>query len=96
MRQDVTAVLVPSLLHEDVQVRTAAASLAFNVAAVLQKPRVEAVRIGRRLDEPDDVGIGRWRRLVLLWKLWIEKRIMRKLVSLSFLSLMLFEIMFAF
>ena len=56
MRQDVTGVLVPSLLHEDVQVRTAAASLAFNVAAVLQKPRVEAVRTGRRLDEPDDVG----------------------------------------
>ncbi|EDR13188.1 uncharacterized protein LACBIDRAFT_188295 [Laccaria bicolor S238N-H82] len=55
MRQDVTAVLVPSLLHDDVQVRTAAASLAFNVAAVLQKPRVEAVRTGRRLDEPDDV-----------------------------------------
>ena len=56
MRQDVTAILVPSLLHEDVQVRTAAASLAFNVAAVLQKQRVEAVRTGRRLDEPDDVG----------------------------------------
>lgn len=56
VRQDVTAVLVPSLLHDDIQVRTAAASLAFNVAAVLQKPRVEAVRTGRRLDEPDDVG----------------------------------------
>lgn len=37
-------VLVPSLLHEDGAVRTAAASLAFNVAAFIQKGRVAKVR----------------------------------------------------
>lgn len=39
-----TSVLVPSLLHEDGAVRTAAASLAFNVAAFIQKGRVAKVR----------------------------------------------------
>ncbi|KAF9071216.1 PPPDE putative peptidase domain-containing protein [Rhodocollybia butyracea] len=45
-RNLVTAVLVPTLLHEDATVRTAAASLVFNAAAFLQKGRVEAVRNG--------------------------------------------------
>ncbi|KAG6872374.1 hypothetical protein C0995_010188 [Termitomyces sp. Mi166 len=40
------AVVIPSLLHTDGSVRTAAASLAFNVAAYLQKGRVEKVRGG--------------------------------------------------
>ena len=48
MREKITAeVLVPSLLHSDGLVRTAAASLAFNVSTVLQKSRVEAVKSGR-------------------------------------------------
>lgn len=36
----ITAILVPSLLHDDTSVRTAAASLIFNAAALLQKSRV--------------------------------------------------------
>lgn len=36
--------LVASLLHADAQVRTAGASLAFNVAAYVQRGRVERVR----------------------------------------------------
>lgn len=40
-------VLVPCLLHEDAAVRTAAASAAFNVAAFLQRGRVDQVRSGR-------------------------------------------------
>ena len=48
MREQITAeVLVPSLLHSDMLVRTAAASLAFDVSTVLQKSRVEAVKGGR-------------------------------------------------
>ena len=43
-RTAVTALLVSSLLHADASVRTAAASLAFNVASFLQKGRLEAVR----------------------------------------------------
>jgi hypothetical protein len=43
-RTALTALLVPSLLHTDGAVRTAAASLAFNVAALIQKGRVEKVR----------------------------------------------------
>lgn len=42
-RLAVTSFLVTSLLHPDGLVRTAAASLAFNVAAFIQKERVEAV-----------------------------------------------------
>lgn len=45
-RTAVAAVLVPSLLHTDGAVRTAAASLAFNAAAFVQKGRVEKVRGG--------------------------------------------------
>ncbi|THH31475.1 hypothetical protein EUX98_g2727 [Antrodiella citrinella] len=43
-RTTVTTLLVTSLLHADASVRTAAASLAFNVAAFLQKGRIEAVK----------------------------------------------------
>ncbi|RDX49944.1 DUF862-domain-containing protein [Lentinus brumalis] len=43
-RAPVTRVVVATLLHEDAAVRTAAASLAFNVAAALQKSRVERLR----------------------------------------------------
>ncbi|RDB15260.1 hypothetical protein Hypma_004803 [Hypsizygus marmoreus] len=42
-RVSLTAVLIPSLLHADAAVRTAAASLAFNVAAFLQKGRVDKI-----------------------------------------------------
>ena len=57
-RDSITALLVPSLLHADGAVRTAAASLAFNVATVLQKERVESVRSGKgiRADSEDDLA----------------------------------------
>lgn len=42
-RKDVTILVVTTLLHDDAAVRTAAASLAFNVAAYLQKGRVDKV-----------------------------------------------------
>ncbi|KAG6867606.1 hypothetical protein C0993_000595 [Termitomyces sp. T159_Od127] len=45
-RGTIAAVLIPSLLHTDALVRTAAASLAFNVAAYLQIGRVESLRGG--------------------------------------------------
>jgi hypothetical protein len=45
-RKDVTMLLVATLLHEDAAVRTAAASLAFNVAAYLQMGRVDMVKAG--------------------------------------------------
>ncbi|KAF8192182.1 PPPDE putative peptidase domain-containing protein [Pholiota molesta] len=54
MRTEVTRVLVPSLLHADATVRTAGASLAFDIAAVVQKRRVEAVRTGRGIREEDE------------------------------------------
>jgi desumoylating isopeptidase 1 len=43
-RKGVTSILVASLLHSDAAVRTAAASLAFNIAAYVQKERLEQVR----------------------------------------------------
>ncbi|KAG6904808.1 hypothetical protein DXG01_007028 [Tephrocybe rancida] len=43
-RVKLAAVVVPSLLHSDGAVRTAAASLAFNVASFLQKGRVDRVK----------------------------------------------------
>jgi len=46
-RKDMTMLLVNTLLHEDAAVRTAAASLSFNVAAYLQKRRVDDVKSGR-------------------------------------------------
>ena len=61
-RQALTTVLVATLLHHDAGVRTAAASLAFNVSTFVQKPRVEAVRSGRRGEDVpgDDESEGEW------------------------------------
>lgn len=50
-RQDLTSLVVPALLHDDLGVRTAAASLTFNIAVYVQKPRFEAQRSGRRGDD---------------------------------------------
>ncbi|KAG2343218.1 DUF862-domain-containing protein [Suillus weaverae] len=52
-RSSITAVLVAALLHDDATVRLAAASLAFNMAAHLQRLRIEKVRGSV---EGDDVG----------------------------------------
>ncbi|CDO71680.1 hypothetical protein BN946_scf184915.g24 [Trametes cinnabarina] len=43
-RAPLTRVVVSTLLHEDTAVRTAAASVVFNVAATLQKSRIEKVQ----------------------------------------------------
>ena len=43
-RGGVTKVLVDAVLHDDASVRTAAASLAFNIAAYLQKLRIDKVK----------------------------------------------------
>lgn len=43
-RPSVTALLVSTLLHQDASVRTAAASLAFNISASIQKTRVDQMR----------------------------------------------------
>ncbi|KAI0333739.1 DUF862-domain-containing protein [Cubamyces sp. BRFM 1775] len=43
-RAPMTRAIVATLLHDDAAVRTAAASLAFNVAATLQKSRMEKLR----------------------------------------------------
>ncbi|KAI0688322.1 DUF862-domain-containing protein [Cytidiella melzeri] len=43
-RRALTTILVNNLLHDDAVVRTAAASLGFNVAAFVQKERLEQVR----------------------------------------------------
>ncbi|KAF8583356.1 DUF862-domain-containing protein [Ramaria rubella] len=62
-RENITALLVPALLHADAHVRTAAASLAFNIAAHYQRPLVEAQRSGRRGEPVADntsVGQGDW------------------------------------
>ncbi|KAF8517353.1 thioredoxin family protein [Hysterangium stoloniferum] len=63
-RERLTALLVPTLLHTDAPVRTAAASLAFNIAAHQQRPLVEAVKNGRKGDDvPDNAegeGQGDW------------------------------------
>jgi hypothetical protein len=58
-RMHVLEVLVPSLLHEDAQVRTAAASVAFNVAACLQRRRVDRVKAGRSDAVRDELD-GDW------------------------------------
>lgn len=47
-RQIFTSILVATLLHSDVAVRTAASSLAFNVAAYYQRPRLEHVKSNKR------------------------------------------------
>ncbi|KAG8955891.1 hypothetical protein FRC04_006338 [Tulasnella sp. 424] len=48
-RSLLTSILVPTLLHEDVPTRTAAASLAFDVAAYVQKPLMEQARNGNAI-----------------------------------------------
>ncbi|KAH0586619.1 hypothetical protein H2248_007839 [Termitomyces sp. 'cryptogamus'] len=53
-RAAVAAVVIPSLLHTDGLVRTAAASLTFNVSAYLQKGRVEKVRGGAENVQEDE------------------------------------------
>jgi desumoylating isopeptidase 1 len=55
-RERLTHVLIPSLLHEDAAIRTAAASLAFNTASYLQKLRIEAVQAGRRWNVDTEGG----------------------------------------
>ncbi|KAF8968944.1 PPPDE putative peptidase domain-containing protein [Flammula alnicola] len=60
MRQKITSVLVPSLLHTDPVVRTAAASLAFDVAAVIQKDRVESVRTGKGIRPGSEEDLADW------------------------------------
>jgi desumoylating isopeptidase 1 len=52
-------VLVPSLLHDDDSVRTAAASVAFNVSACLQRRRVDRVKAGRNDAVKDNLD-GDW------------------------------------
>lgn len=61
-RQDLTSLVVPALLHDDLGVRTAAASLTFNIAVYVQKPRFEAQRSGRRGDDGagENEGEGDW------------------------------------
>jgi len=54
-----TTLAVSSLLHNDVAVRTAAASLTFNMTAFYQAPRMEALRSGRR-GEAEEEGDGEW------------------------------------
>ncbi|KAH7913980.1 PPPDE putative peptidase domain-containing protein [Hygrophoropsis aurantiaca] len=46
-RDNITSFLVTSLLHDDASVRTAAASLSFNIAAMLQKRRSEHIGASR-------------------------------------------------
>jgi hypothetical protein len=55
---EVTSLLVSTLLHEDAAVRTAAASLAFNVAAHLQKRRIDRVKGG--VSGADSAEDGDW------------------------------------
>ncbi|KAI6147552.1 PPPDE putative peptidase domain-containing protein [Pisolithus thermaeus] len=54
MRNDLTAILVSTLLHENVAVRSAAASLAFNVAAHLQKHRLEKIESHGNIDPEEE------------------------------------------
>lgn len=54
MRNDLTAILVSSLLHENATVRTAAASLAFNVAAHFQKRRLETIESHGNIDPEEE------------------------------------------
>jgi desumoylating isopeptidase 1 len=54
-----TDVLVPGLLHADGAVRTAAASVAFNLAVAIQRSRVERVKAGRS-DALRDTLDGEW------------------------------------
>ncbi|KDQ62274.1 hypothetical protein JAAARDRAFT_189616 [Jaapia argillacea MUCL 33604] len=60
LREMLTSFLVATLLHGDVAVRTAAASVAFNVAAYLQKVRVEKVKSGVGVSSADEAGDADW------------------------------------
>lgn len=57
-RDDLTSFLITNLLNEEASVRTAAASLAFNVAASIQQTRVNTIRDG--LIGASDEGDGDW------------------------------------
>lgn len=62
-RQNLTALLIPALLHGDALVRTAAASLTFNLAAHYQRPLIEAQKNGKRGETMTDnasEGQGDW------------------------------------
>ncbi|KAF8904094.1 DUF862-domain-containing protein [Gymnopilus junonius] len=59
-RVNITALLVPSLLHSDGAVRTAAASVAFNAAAVLQKQRVGSVKSGKGIGADSEDDLADW------------------------------------
>lgn len=54
MRNNLTSLLVSALLHEDVAVRTAAASLAFNVIGYLQKLRLEKMKTRHNGVDPEE------------------------------------------
>lgn len=54
-----TTLAISSLLHDDAIVRTAAASLVFNMVAFYQAPRMDALRSGRR-GEAEEEGDGEW------------------------------------
>jgi hypothetical protein len=61
LRQSVTTVVVPCLLHSDSAVRSAAAGVAFNAAAYYQAARVKYHRDGKRGDPaPETLGDEDW------------------------------------
>ena len=51
-----SALLIPALLHSDARVRAAAASLAFNAAALVQRPLMSAARAGKRIPATSAAG----------------------------------------
>ncbi|KIJ62739.1 hypothetical protein HYDPIDRAFT_30327 [Hydnomerulius pinastri MD-312] len=53
-RSDVTSLLVTTLWHDDATVRMSAASLAFNIAAHLQKRRVDKVKARDDSTDPEE------------------------------------------
>lgn len=57
-RDELTSFLITNLLNEDASIRTAAASLAFNLAASLQQTRIRTIRAG--LIGSADEGDGDW------------------------------------
>ncbi|KZS90471.1 DUF862-domain-containing protein [Sistotremastrum niveocremeum HHB9708] len=60
LRDLLSSTLIPSLLHADASVRSAAASLAFNVAAHYQRPLVEQQRNAKKGEALPDAGNGDW------------------------------------
>ncbi|KAH9480191.1 Desumoylating isopeptidase 1 [Psilocybe cubensis] len=59
-RGQISSLLIPTLLHSDPLVRTAASSLAFNVAAVLQKQRIDSVRSGKGIKADSEDYLADW------------------------------------